>query len=311
MDMLRGGPSSRVRILLAHDCTDDRKTVTFCTGETWRSLKGSIVRSDPVWGEHTDIRISDDEWLGKCDDALSSNLAKKASVLKKKLVAEEVERVEEVMRLPPKAVLRAPSGAQLVDFGQNFAGIIAIKLRGRANSQITITYSEVLSSDGELDVDYLKLPVPKIPHIVQRDIVTLGDDAAEFQRWFTIHGSRYAEIQGLEYELSPSDVQGVVLASNLPVVGSFTCSDARVNKLYKNVVWSARSNFTDTPTDCPTRERIGWAGDIQVFSPTATLLFDGQNFSRRYLRCLAAEQRADGTIPSYIPSGASHFNSQQ
>jgi alpha-L-rhamnosidase len=286
--------------------TDDGKTVTFCTDETWRSLKGSIVRSDPVWGEHTDFRISD-EWLGKCD-ALSSDLAEKILILTKELIAEEVERVEEVMRLPPKAILRAPSGAQLVDFGQNFAGIMAIKLRGRAGSKIAITYSEVLSSDGELDVDYLKLPV--IPHIVQQDVVTLGDNAAEFQPWFTIHGFRYAEVQGLDYELSPSDIQGVVLASNLPIVGFFTCSDARLNKLYQNIIWSARSNFTDTPTDCPTRERIGWTGDIQVFSSTATLLFDSQTFLRRYLRCLAAEQHADGTIPSYIPSGASQFSSQ-
>ncbi|KAH4927904.1 hypothetical protein HBH74_105920 [Parastagonospora nodorum] len=286
--------------------TDDGKTVTFCTDETWRSLKGSIVRSDPVWGEHTDFRISD-EWLGKCD-ALSSNLAEKVLVLTKNLIAEEVERVEEVMRLPPKTILRAPSGAQLVDFGQNFAGIMVIKLRGRSGSKIAITYSEVLSSDGELDVNYLKLPI--IPHIVQRDIVTLGENVAEFQPWFTIHGFRYAEVQGLDYELSPSDVQGVVLASNFPITGSFTCSDAHLNKLYHNIVWGARSNFTDTPTDCPTRERMGWTGDIQVFSSTATMLFDSQNFLRRYLRCLAAEQLADGTIPPYIPSGASQFSSQ-
>ena len=286
--------------------TDDGKTVTFCTDETWRSLKGPIVRSDPVWGEHTDFRISD-EWLEN-SNALSSNLAEKVPNLTKKLIAEEVERVEEVMRLPPKAVFRAPSGAQLVDFGQNFAGIMAIKLRGRAGSKIAITYSEVLSSEGELDVDYLKLPV--IPHIVQRDVVTLGDNAAESQPWFTIHGFRYAEVQGLDCELSLSDVQGVVLASNFLVTGSFTCSDARLNKLYQNIVWSARSNFTDTPTDCPTRERMGWTGDIQVFSSTAALLFDSQTFLRRYLRCLAAEQHADGTIPPYIPSGASQFSSQ-
>lgn len=286
--------------------TDDGKTVTFCTDETWRPFKGSIVRSDPVWGEQTDFRISD-EWLGKCD-APSTNFAEKVPVLTKKLIAEEVERVEEFMRLPPKAVLHATSGAQVIEFGQNFAGIMAIKLRGRAGCKIAITYSEVLSSDGELDVDYLKLPF--VPHIVQRDVVTLGDNAVEFQPWFAIHGFRYAEVQGLDYNLSPSDVHGVVLASNFPTTGSFTCSDARLNKLYENVVWGARSNFTDTPTDCPTRERMGWTGDIQVFSSTATLLFDSQNFLRRYLRCLAAEQRADGTIPPYIPSGASQFSSQ-
>jgi alpha-L-rhamnosidase len=285
--------------------TDDGKTVTHCTDETWRSGKGSIVRSDPVWGEHTDFRISDD-WREN-RNALPYSLAEKVPVATEKLIAEEVERVEEVMRLPPSTVLRAPSGAQLIDFGQNFAGIMSIRLRGRAGSRISITYSEVLSDDKELDIDYLKLPI--VPHIVQRDVITLGHDAAEFQPWFSIHGFRYAEVRGLDYELSPSEVEGIVLATNFPITGSFTCSDARLNKLYQNVVWSARSNFTDTPTDCPTRERMGWTGDIQVFSSTATLLFDSQNFLRRYLRCMAAEQHADGTIPPYIPSGASQFSS--
>ncbi|KAI4710421.1 hypothetical protein J4E89_004876 [Alternaria sp. Ai002NY15] len=286
--------------------TDDGETVTFCTDETWRCPKGSILRSDPVWGEHTDFRIAD-AWLEKCDTE-SSNHAEKVSVLTKKLIAEEVERVEEVMRLPPKTVFRAPSGAQIVDFGQNFAGIMAIKLRGQAGSKITMTYSEVLSSNGELDINYLKLPI--VPHIVQRDVITLGDNDADFQPWFAIHGFRYAEVRGLDYGLSPSEVQGIVIASNISTTGSFTCSDARLNKLYQNIVWTTRGNFTDTPTDCPTRERMGWTGDIQVFTPTATMLFDCQTFLRRYMRCLAAEQLADGSIPSYIPSAGSQFSSQ-
>ena len=63
----------------------------------------------------------------------------------------------------------------------------------------------------------------------------------------------------------------------------------------------------DTPTDCPTRERSGWTGDIRIFSPTASLLVDCQNYLRRYLRNVAAEQLDDGRIPVFIPSGTSRF----
>ena len=42
--------------------------------------------------------------------------------------------------------------------------------------------------------------------------------------------------------------------------GGFTCSDERLDQLHHNVEWSLRSNFVDTPTDCPTRERSGWTG---------------------------------------------------
>ena len=57
--------------------------------------------------------------------------------------------------------------------------------------------------------------------------------------------------------------------------GWFECSDPLLNRLHENVVWSMRGNFLDVPTDCPQRdERLGWTGDIQVFSPTASFLYD-------------------------------------
>ena len=63
-----------------------------------------------------------------------------------------------------------------------------------------------------------------------------------------------------------------------------------------------RGNFVDIPTDCPQRdERLGWTGDIEVFAPTATFLYDCAGFLESWLRDLAAEQRDDGTVPWVIP----------
>jgi alpha-L-rhamnosidase len=58
-----------------------------------------------------------------------------------------------------------------------------------------------------------------------------------------------------------------------------------------------QSNFTDTPTDCPTRERAGGTDDITVFGPTAAVLVGEQAFLRRYLRNVAIEQYTDGAVP--------------
>ena len=52
-------------------------------------------------------------------------------------------------------------------------------------------------------------------------------------------------------------------------------SNDLLDRFHENVVWSTRGNFVDLPTDCPQRdERLGWTGDIQVFGPTATFLYD-------------------------------------
>lgn len=60
----------------------------------------------------------------------------------------------------------------------------------------------------------------------------------------------------------------------MPVTGSFACGNADVDQLVKNSVWSQKGNFCDIPTDCPTRERAGWTGDMGVFIETGLTLMD-------------------------------------
>jgi alpha-L-rhamnosidase len=63
-----------------------------------------------------------------------------------------------------------------------------------------------------------------------------------------------------------------------------------------------RGNFLDVPTDCPQRdERLGWTGDIQIFAPTASFLYDTAGFLDSWLADLAADQYPDGSVPFVIP----------
>ena len=84
--------------------------------------------------------------------------------------------------------------------------------------------------------------------------------------------------------------------------GTFACSDPLVARLHENAVWGWRGNAVDVPTDCPQRdERLGWTGDLQVFTPTAAFLYDTAGMLTGWLRDLAVEQAADGTVPPYVP----------
>jgi len=52
-----------------------------------------------------------------------------------------------------------------------------------------------------------------------------------------------------------------------------------------NIAWSMHGNFTSLPTDCPQRdERLGWTGDIALFAPTATLLYDCNGLLKSWLK---------------------------
>jgi alpha-L-rhamnosidase len=275
----------------------DGTAATFVTDGGWHAGPGRITGSDPKNGERADLRIPDDDWL---DEPTPPRRFGPAHVLheRRTLIAEEVGRVRDVARLRA-TVGRAPSGAQLLDFGQNFAGVVRIRLRGPAGRAVQLTHAELLTPEGELDTESILFGKKRW---YQRETVVLDGNDTWYQPWFTIHGFRHVEVVGLDHEIDPEDIEGIVLSSDLPSTGTFECSDRRLEQLHHNVRWSLLSNFTDTPTDCPTRERSGWTGDIQVFAPTATLLVDVQAYLRRYLRNLALEQYPDGAVPMFIPS---------
>lgn len=280
----------------------DGSQVTVGTGADWAVGLGRIRSADPMLGERVDLRISDDKWLTPGGLLEAQVPAEVLPPHGRTLVAEEVARLREVQRLPGTVRL-SPSGVQIVDFGQNFAGVAAITLRGEAGRRVRLLYGEVLTSEGELDTDYLQPPHKEQRHDdwFQRDEVVLNGTATRYCPRFTIKGFRYVAVEGAD-TIEDDEVEGIVMTTDVPVVADFKVSDPQLEQLWQNALWSLRSNFLDTATDCPTRERSGWTGDLQVFGPTAVQLVESGTFLRRYLRNLAVEQLEDGRVPPVIPS---------
>ncbi len=185
-------------------------------------------------------------------------------------------------------------GKELIyDFGQNFAGVVRLKINGRAGQKITVRHAEILKQDGTLHTAFLRSAKCRIEYICT-------DGAQEYTPSMTYMGFRYISVTGIAQE--DISVTGVALYSDLAENGSFTCSDERVNRLQQNIVWSGKSNFVDIPTDCPQRdERMGWTGDIALFAPTACYNFRMSKFLEKWLKDLKSEQGKGGGIPNTVP----------
>ena len=85
--------------------------------------------------------------------------------------------------------------------------------------------------------------------------------------------------------------------------GYFNCSNEMLNRFHQNVVWGTKGNFTHVPTDCPQRdERMGWTGDIQVFCPTASFLYDCAGMLGNWMHDLIADQSENGIPPVVVPN---------
>ncbi|MGN8245760.1 glycoside hydrolase family 78 protein [Cellulomonas soli] len=268
---------------------------TVATGPGWRTSVGELISTGLYEGEHHDERLGVPGWSRPGFDDTAWAPVQIAEVDLATLAAPDGPPVRCTDELRPVSVDRRPDGRLLLDFGQNHAGRLRIRPHGPAGTTIRLRHAEVLE-DGELCTRPLR-------GAAATDVLVLGDDGpGEWEPRFTIHGYRYAEITGWVGDFGPDDVVSRVLHTDMERTGWFRCSEPDVERLHENVVWSLRSNFVDIPTDCPQRdERLGWTGDIQVFAPTASFLYDTAGMLAEWLRSVSAEQQQYGTVPWYVP----------
>jgi len=266
------------------------------TDESWRAATGPILASDLYDGESYDARLERPGWSGPDYDDRDWSTVRLLDRDLTTLVAPAGPPVRRTELIEPIAISTSPSGRTIVDFGQNLVGRLRLTVRGEAGETVTLRHAEVLEG-GELCTRPLRL-AQATDHYTLR-----GGDSETWEPRFTFHGFRYAEVEGWPGELRDGDITAVVCHTDLERTGWFECSDPLLNRLHENVVWGMRGNFLDIPTDCPQRdERLGWTGDIQVFAPTATFLYDTAGFLTSWLRDLAAEQDASGVVPFVVPN---------
>ena len=209
--------------------------------------------------------------------------------------------------LTARGVTEVRPGVFVYDMGQNFAGIPSITMRGlREGQQLRFRYAEVLYPDmPEYRGNAGMLMLENIRGAMAQDIYIASGAAEElFEPHFTQHGYRYLEITGVEQAPAPADVKGLVISSVRELTAHYECSNPLVNRLWENVKWSMLANFISIPTDCPQRnERMGWSGDLSVFSRTATYLADVDDFLTRHTQAIRDVQMPDGRMPDVAPLG--------
>ena len=216
------------------------------------------------------------------------------------------ENARIVETLTAQSMEEVRPGVYVYDMGQNMVGVPQIKLKKqKANEQITLRYAEMLYPDSEdsgentgmLMQENLRAALVQDTYLTKKGNQTI-------QPRFTFHGYRYIEITGVEKAPALKDVKGLVISSIHDLDSSYETSNPTVNKLWENITWSMRGNFLSIPTDTPARnERMGWNGDISVFSETATYMDNVNQFLRRHNLANRDLQRDDGRYSDVTPIG--------
>jgi len=195
----------------------------------------------------------------------------------------------------PVELIHTPAGEMVLDMGQEFTGLFALRVHEPAGTKIHIQTGEILQG-GNFYNENLRTAKSEYFYISDGSEQTIIPH-------FTFYGYRYVKIEGIP-ELKKEDFKGLALYSNFGETGWMKTGNGLLNRFIENVRWGLKCNFVDVPTDCPQRdERMGWTGDAQVFSPTAMYLTDSYAFYAKYLYDMAQEQKAlGGMVPDVIPS---------
>ena len=256
------------------------------TDKTWQfTNKGNFIQADLYDGEIYDATVDLDKALWCSSRECKPKLNPALSVS----YGAPVRAHEELL---PVSCVQSEDGTLLYDFGQNFAGVIDFTIVGKQGQVITFKHSEILQ-DGKIFTEPLRSAKQTVEYIAKEGV-------QQYSPTFTYMGFRYVQVQGISSE--KISIRAKALYSDLPVNGTFNCSDERLNKLQSNIVWSAKSNLVDIPTDCPQRdERMGWTGDIAMFAPTACFNFDMSRFFCKWLTDVVSEQTCNGAVPVVVP----------
>jgi alpha-L-rhamnosidase len=295
----RNSYGERLALLVQlHICYADGHEQLVLSDEGWQATTGPLLSSDLQAGEVYDARLEMPGWNTPGFDASQWQKVEAVSYPKDHLVATNGPLVRPHEEITPIALLRTPKGETVVDMGQNFAGVVRFRVQGPAGTTVRLQHGETLDAQGNFTTAHLQ-----VPHRWQEVRYTLKGEAEEvYTPHFTFHGFRYVKVEGFPGLPSIEQFTGLALYSDLPETGTFECSDPLINRLQQNILWSQKSNFLEIPTDCPTRERTSWTGDIQVFARTGSFLMQTAGFLSKWLQDLAAEQMADGQVANIVPS---------
>jgi alpha-L-rhamnosidase len=275
----------------------DGTTERINSDTSWKLSLGPIRSSEIYHGEVYDARQEKAGWMKTGFDDSGWKTPQSLNDAKDFLIATYGPPVKKHETFKPVKIFTTPKGELVADFGQNLVGLLQLRVKGKAGDKIMVHHAEVLDKDGNFYIDNLRAAKAQIEYTLK------GGGEEVYEPHFTFMGFRYVKIEGFSGQLTTENLMATTLYSDMAPTGTFSSSHPLINQLQHNIQWGQKGNFLDVPTDCPQRdERLGWTGDAQVFSRTAAYNMNTAAFFTKWLKDVAADQRADGAVPFVIPN---------
>ena len=278
----------------------DGSSQVVSTDEAWKGGFGPILEADIYAGETYDARLEMSGWdKPGFNDAAWKPVDFGANV-NPAIQANPGAPVRQTGEIEAVALTHPKPGLAVYDYGRNFSGWTRLKVTAPAGTRVVMRFAEMLNSDGTAYRKNLRAARAMDTYVCK------GGGEETWEPRFTYHGFQYVEVEGLPEAAGSEAVLGIIAGSNLPLTGSFECSDAIMTRTAVNQRVTIRANLLDLPTDCPQRdERMGWTDYHEVVASTLYEA-DAASLLTKWVTDLVDARLPSGAYPMIAPD-VHHF----
>ena len=267
------------------------------TDDSWKLTYSPFVENTIYHGVTYDARLEQPGWNEGDFDDTSWEKAILIEDEGRRLVAQQGPPIRITERKKAVAIREVKPGIYLFDFGVNMVGYVRLRVEGSKGSRIKMRFAELLNEGDTVAQENLRSAIATDYYICK------GDGIEEFEPFFTYHGFRYVQVEGLEKVPDESTLTGLVFHSAADATGEFSCSADILNAFYGNIFRGQIGNMHSVPTDCPQRdERLGWMGDAQIFAATSSYNMNMANFYKKWMRDIIDCQDPEGFVHDVNPA---------
>jgi len=281
----------------------DGTVETMVTDANWRAALGPITYANVYGGEDCDARAEPAGWdrPGFDDSAWVRVLSLDGPGAVLHGFSHAGPAVTEHEVLSPVAVREVRPGVSVYDLGQNAALMLRLRVHGPAGAVVKVTPAELVKPDGSVD----RSSVGGGNAFWNYTLAGQAGGEAWEPRFF-YHGARYLQVErtapsGGGVAPTVDKIEGVVVHSDSPAAGDFSCSSDLFNRIHLLVRWAQRSNLMHVLTDCPDRERLGWLEQYHLNGPALRYEFDLTRLYAKGFDDMEDAQQADGLVPDIAP----------
>ena len=199
-------------------------------------------------------------------------------------------------KIKPVRTVKKSENSTVYVFDTHFSGWVRIRVKGEKNAKIILQYAELALENDTPDLRNLRMAKCRDTYILS------GNGEEEYAPRFTYRGFCYVQIT-IEGNAKVLSVIGEYVKTDIDQIGHFKCSNEKLNRLHRNILYTEGGNQNGTLTDCNQRnERFGWLNDLCSRIYQVVNNFDMSSFFGKIMEDIRATQNEEGAIADTAPN---------